>query len=99
VKRNTIQILALIGAISAGGVAHANQGYISGHHELPENTAVHSPGSFSNGDVQHLDRYSDGTLMSEQGSDRHHGAIYTRDTFDSRSDVNGPLPPEADVNR
>jgi len=98
-KRNTIQIFALIGAISAGGAAHASQGYITGHHTLPENTASQGSNSFSDGGVQHLDRYSDGTLMSKPGRDLHPGASYTRDSFQSRDNVNGPLPPEADVDR
>lgn len=98
-KRSNIQILALIGAISAGGAAYANQGYVTGHHELPKNTAVQSPGSFSDGGVQHLDRYSDGTLRSKPGKDVHMGTSHVRNTMSDSDGVRGPLPPEAGAER
>jgi hypothetical protein len=98
-KRNVIPIFALISAISAGGAAQANQGYISGHHELPENTATQNSGLFSDGGVSHLNRYSDGTLIPKEGNDLHQGASNDREAFNDEAGARGPLPPEADVNR
>lgn len=98
-KRSTIQIFALIGAISAGGAAYASQGHITGHHQLPENSSVQNNGSFSTGDVQHLDRYSDGTLRSKPGKDVHMGTSHVRNTMRDSDDVRGPLPPEAGAER
>ena len=98
-KRSTIQIFALIGAISAGGAAYANQGHITGHHQLPENTSVQNNGSFSTGDVQHLDRYSDGTLMAKPGEDTHADTVHARNTKTNADGIDGPLPPEAGADR
>ena len=98
-KRSNIQILALIAAISAGGAVQASQGHVTGHHELPENTTAATGPALSKNGVQHLDRYSDGTLRSKPGQDDHQVTLSARNTVGDSKGVDGPLPPEAGAER
>jgi hypothetical protein len=75
-KRNIIHVFALASTIFAGGVAFADSGYRTGHHELraqrgETNSGVMTKGSVGGNGVQHLSRHSDGTLMPKKGYDVH----------------------------
>lgn len=103
-KRNVIQVFALIGAISAGGVALADSGYQTGHHELQAqsagtNSGIMTKGSVGHNGVQHLDRYSDGTLMPKKGNDMHPSVSHSRENFNKDSSRYGPLPSNAGAER
>ncbi|UXX85259.1 hypothetical protein [Roseovarius pelagicus] len=98
-KRNIMQALALVSAISAGAVAQANTGFVTGHHELPETNNAANATSSTNDGVQHIDRYSDGTLIPKKGTDVHRGTSYNSGLNTSGNQMSGPLPSEAGNDR
>lgn len=65
-KRKTTSILTLIAAITLGGAAMADQGYITGHHNMPdEGNNMHFEGAML-GHFEHLDTNEDGKVSREE---------------------------------
>ena len=94
-KSNVIQALALIGAISAGGVAQADNGFKTGHHEFVAQSAGTSSGVMTKGSVGHNGAFIDGKVNPNR-ADVHSQSV-TRGEMTMGRDMqsNGPLPPEA----
>ncbi len=64
--RKTSTILTLISAIMFGGAALANQGYVTGHHEMPDDgNNMHFKGAML-GHFEHLDTSNDGKVTREE---------------------------------
>lgn len=64
--RKTSTFLTLISAITLGGAALADQGYVTGHHEMPDNgNNMHFEGKML-GHFQHLDANNDGKVTREE---------------------------------
>jgi len=94
-KRNVIQAIALIGAISAGGIAHADNGFQTGHHTFVASSAGTSSGVMTKGSVGHNGAFIDGKVHPDRADD--HSQSVTRGGMTTSLDMqsNGPLPPEA----
>jgi hypothetical protein len=98
-KRNAIQIFALIGAISAGGVAHADSGYNTGHHELIAKSAGTNNGVQTKSSVTHNGAFSDEKVTPEN-ADSHPRNAQSRDVMMSSSmDSGNQLLPGTGNNR
>ncbi|WP_324751988.1 hypothetical protein [Roseovarius sp. Pro17] len=94
-KRNAIQIFALIGAISAGGVAHADNGFKTGHHKFQAQSAGTNSGVMMKSSVGHNGAFLDGAV-SPGNADIHPRRSQNRDMMMERGmESSGPLPPEA----
>lgn len=96
---NIIKIFTLIGAISAGGVAHANSGYASGHHELPDRNATGHSSMMEADAFEHLDSDGDGTVTRSEVA-MHRQNMHASNTMRG-GDISsrGPLPPETGNDR
>ena len=65
-KRKTTSVLTLIAAITLGGAALADQGFVTGHHDMPnEGNNMHFEGNML-GHFQHLDANDDGKVSREE---------------------------------
>ncbi|MEO1138123.1 MAG: hypothetical protein AAFW87_01595 [Pseudomonadota bacterium] len=61
-NRKTSTLLTLIAATTIGGAALADQGFVTGHHEMPDNgNNMHFEGEML-GHFEHLDQDNDGKV-------------------------------------
>ena len=98
-KRNVIRIFVLVGAISAGAVAHADSGFRTGHHEFRAQGAGANTGVQTKSRVTHYDFFSDGRV-TPGNVDVHSQNSQSQAMPMARGKVSShPLPPEAGRNR
>ncbi|WP_147438941.1 hypothetical protein [Roseovarius spongiae] len=96
---NLIKIFTLIGAISAGGVAHANSGYGSGHHELPDRNATDHSTMMRADAFEHLDSDGDGTITRSEAAMHRQNMHASNMMTGGNVSSSGPLPPAAGNDR
>lgn len=65
-KRNLTLILLTTVAVSAGGAALADNGYVTGHHELPQRSGITHSGDTMKGHFRHIDRNGDGVASRQE---------------------------------
>ena len=94
-KRNVIQAIALIGAISAGGVAQADNGFQTGRHTFAASSAGTSSGVMTKGSVGHNGAFIDGKVHPDRADAHSQNVTRGEMTMSRDMQSNGPLPPEA----
>ncbi len=98
-KRNVIHIFALISAISAGGVAHAESGYRTGHHEFIAQSAGTNSGVMTKSRVTHNGAFSDGRVTPDNVDIHPRSSQSSNIMMGSDMGSRDSLPPGAGNNR
>ena len=68
-NRNLMLILITTAAVGAGGAVLADNGYGTGHHELPERGVNTHSGDTMKGHFRHIDRNQDGMASRQEVED------------------------------
>ncbi|WP_133176225.1 hypothetical protein [Pelagivirga sediminicola] len=97
-KRSIIHVFALASAIFAGGVALADSGYRTGHHEFRAQSAGSNSGVMTKSSVGHNGAFLDGKV-NPNDADAHPRNMQRRDMRAGRDREYSPLPPNAGNDR
>lgn len=65
-KRNIIMVIIATASISVGGIAVADSGYGTGHHELTERSESTHSGDTMKGHFDHMDANDDGVVSRNE---------------------------------